>query len=691
MPQLSEQEIGLQLTPPELHDQYLRLVMDGYIRAKRYAQPYLDAHQGWYDLWRGYYTATEEAGWSNVHIPMPFGVVESDVARLLDVVFPQQANYPSMQFIPSGPEDDASARRAERLYDVQSDDMKLRLKAERLIRRANIYGKGMARLGWRRSYGPLNREFAVNFEREIRLKHTAPTIMRFDGPDLTLIANSEGIPTPGFSDIDEMPAFYHVYYREWEEILVRASRSDNGDLPTYDPVAVKALEQSVGAPPKVDTDIRVKRTVEANEDPLTAAIAMMDRPVQLIDAFVSVPRQLGAWYDPDSGLFSREQFGGPKAFYSTEFVITLGNQMHVLRAVPLWTLTQERPIFAYGPTDDPEVFWGPGKLEIIAKLALAMDRLVNDQLDAYTRWIDPPWIINVNSPIVPGTLHAGAGARIWTEGPTTEDDIRQLQPNLQGVRDAFAESGFLWQWAQRATADVEDISMGISSKGRQSATEFAGRSNAVSVRIAAEAARFEKLFLEPCAIHAFDLDRQFLPLPQLLRKIGAHAAWDPIAGRFQSPQLDVITDFDMAKSFDIRATGATRQLTKFARQQQIMALLPTLVPFMQGLNILELLREVMTVMDFRNVDRIVLSEQQMLQSLIVASQMAAQGMATTGQSAGVSGQGGQPGGGGGSAAGGDRNRSRVSATRPPDGGIGQAAQDPLGNLRGQMIGAPVSP
>lgn len=684
MPQLSEQELELQLTPADLHDQYLHFAMEGYWRAKKYAAAYLDAQQGWYDLWRGYWTGAEEAGWSNIHIPMPFGVVESDGARLLDVVLPGEANNPSMQFLPSGPEDDASARRGERLYDVQSEDMKLRLKMDRLIRRSNVYGKGMCRLGWRRAYGPINREFAVNYERAMKLKWRAPDILKYDGPDLTLISNSEGLPTPGFSDIDEMPAFYHSYYREWEEILVRASVSDAGDPPTYDPVVVKEMEQSAGAPPRVDVDMRVKRTLESNEDPTSSAIQAMKKPVQIIDVFCAVPRQLGAWYDPETGLFSREPFGGRMAFFSTEFVITVANQRHVLRAVPLWTLTQERPIFAYGPTDDPEVFWGPGKVEIVAKLAVGMNRLANDQLDAYSRWIDPPWIININSPIVPGTLHAGAGARIWTEGPTTDEDIRQLQPNLQGVRDAFSESGFLWQWAQRATADVEDISLGLRSGGRQSATEFAGRSNAVSVRIAAEAARFEKLILEPIAVHAFDLDRQFLQVPQLLRKVGAHAVWDPIAGRFQSPQLDLITDFDLAKSFDIRATGATRQLTKFARQQQLMAVMPTLVPFMQGLNILELLREVLTVMDFRNVDRIVFTEQQMLQSLLLASQMAAL------QGQGAGGQGGSAPGNGSRTAG-DRNRSRVSPTRPPAGGVGPAAQDPLGNLRGQLLGAPVAP
>ncbi len=638
------------LSPPELHDTYLRLHQESFQRSLRYFQPYRDALQGWYDLWRGYWRGSGDPGWNNVHIPLLFSIVLSDVARIQSMLF---GSDQALQFIPQGGEDIATARVAERLIDAQMQDTDTFVKTNRFLLRANIYGSAIARVGWKTQYGPIPRHMAVDQGRAVQLTGGVPNVLKFNGPDWQPIANENFLPTPGYQDIQDMPAVHHIFYEEFENIEVNASAEPNDHRPIYDAAVVAAMRIGGGPSRGLEGETRTRKSMEGTDDTQRGQLQAMHKPVKIVESFMRVPRELGAWYDFESGTMSRTDSGG-KSRFITDFVITVANDQYVLRAVPMWTYDQKKPFFKYSPFEDPEVFWAPGKMEVGAKSQIAVNRLANNQLDAYDRWIDPPWIINVNSAIVPSTLHAGPGARIFTEGPTDDSDIRQLVPDMRNVQTAFGEIGQLWRWIQQATGITEDIGQGIKTGGRQSATEFAGRSDAVNTRMSLEAMLAEKNFLEPLGQAFWNLDRQYLDTPHLIRQIGSNAVFDAVTGRFRPPELDLITDLDLARSFDIRATGATRQMSKVAKQQSLAAFIPTLIPFLPALNIRTFLRQVLPIMDFTNVDELINSEQEMMQALVA-------GLGSTG----------------------DKNNSRGA----PKAGVGVAANDPLGNIRNILGGA----
>lgn len=632
------------LTPPELHDTYLRIQTESHQRALRYFQPYRDALQGWYDLWRGYWRGSGDPGWNNVHIPLLFSIVLSDVARVQSMLYGGER---ILQAVPQGGEDFATARVAERLLDVQMHAADTFTKTNRFLLRGNIYGSAIARTGWKAQYGPVPRQLAVDRGRSVKLQGGVPNVLKFNGPDWQPIANENFLPTPGYQDIQDMPAVHHTFYEEFENIQINASDEPNDHRPIYDADVVEAMRTDGGPSRGQEGETRTRRSMEGTDDTQRGMLQAMHKPVKIVESFMRVPRELGAWYDFESGTMSDKAMG-PNSRFITDFVITVANEQYVLRAVPMWTYDQKKPFLKYSPFEDPEVFWAPGKMEVGAKSQVAVNRLANNQLDAYDRWIDPPWIINVNSAIVPSTLHGGPGARIFTEGPTDDSDIRQLIPDMRNVQTAFGEIGQLWKWMQQATGITEDIGQGMKSGGRQSATEFAGRSDAVNSRMALETMLAEKNFLEPMGQMFWDLNRQYLDTPHLIRQIGSHAVYDEVTGRFQPPELDLVTDLDLARSFDIRATGATRQMSKVARQQSLSAFMPALIPFMPALNIRAFMRQILPIMDFTNVDELINSEEEMMQALLM-------GLGTSG----------------------DKNNS----SGPPSAGVGVAANDPLGNIR----------
>lgn len=660
-PPLNELEIERPLSPVELHDAYLTMQKESFQRALRFFQPYRDALQGWYDLWRGYWKATSDPGWNNVHIPLLFSIVLSDVARVQGQLFGGES---PLQFIPQGGEDFGTSRVAERLIDAQMYNSNLFVKTTRFLMRANIYGSAIMRLGWKTQYGPVLRERAVDTGRAVELPGGVPNVLKFNGPDCQPIANENFLPSPGYQEIDEMPGVHHIFYKEFEDILINSSDEQTGHRPIYDAAVVERMRVGERGPGRhIEGETRARRSLESTDDVTRGMLQQMRRPVKIVESFMRVPREFGAWYNFRNGTMSRTDPGDRQSKFITDFVITVANEAHVLRAVPIWTLDQRKPFLKHSPFEDPEVFWAPGKIEIGAKAQVAINRLANNQLDAYDRWIDPPWVVNINSAIVPGSLSSGPGARIFTQGKTDEGDLRQLSPEMKWVSNTYTEIGQLWRWMQQATGITEDIGQGLRVGGRQSATEFAGRSEAVNTRISLETMLAEKQYLERMGQGYWDLNRQYLDTPHLLRQIGSHAVMDPVTGRFRPPVLDVISDLNLARSFDIRATGATRQLSKSARQQSLAAFMPALVPFLPAINLRAFMRQILPIMDFNNVDELINSEQEMLQALTL----------------GVGGINGASGTNGANAGSGPQAQ-------------GIAANDPLGNIRAILQQTePVSP
>jgi hypothetical protein len=339
-----------------------------------------------------------------------------------------------------------------------------------------------------------------------------------------------------------------------------------------------------------------------------AHLTMTDKPVECWEVFLRVPRELGVWYEAESGMWDEEEFAG--AAFTTELVVILADRGFVLYAGPNPHALQEKPYVVYRPHEDPHYFFAPGKIEIGLKMQVATNRLANTQLDAYDMWVNPPWLADL-SRVDPRLLRLGPGKVNGVWGPVSDDVIQQLRPDMQGVRDIFPQLQQLWRWMQQATGISEDVSQGMSISKRQTATEVGARQDAAGVRLGLEAALAEMQFIEPLARAWHELNRQYLPVEVAIDLIGGYNSWDEASGSFIREDPEFLSLDEMLADYDWRATGSTRLLGRAAKQQNMMGLmqyLPFLAQMMPTFNGWAFGRQLLPLFDITNVDEIAGSE-----------------------------------------------------------------------------------
>lgn len=546
----------------------------------------------------------QDPGWHNVNIGLVFSVIMAIIARHMQITF---GGPEAIQFVPSGPEDFPKARKAERLIDIQFAEARTPLHTTRFLMHAHMYGVGHARYGWNKQYGPVQRDNWTTYGR-LRPFSGGPTRLRADRPEVRPIDPADAFPYPGYQDIDEMPGFAHRWYGDAAMVRARMRQGPNGEPPSWDYEACTELLRS--NPRAVIAEERQNRRSFASgtsEDKTWGAVGSLHQPCEFLDVFVVVPEEYGLWYDQETGQVSETEFYG--ATFETDLMLTIADRTHLLCAVPIQTPGGVRPILVHRPHEDPHHYHAPGKIEVIAKLQAAANRMINNELDAREIAIQPPWIANINA-VDPRAIRTGPRGITWTDRPTSDQDLRQVALDLRGMQLNPQFLGYVWGLMQQTSGVVGDTGMGAAISKRQSATEFSGRSDAMNVRLALETMLFEIQYLQPAAQAFWQLDRQFLDVPMLVRGIGGNALFDPVLGRFQAPELDVITEYDLAWDADIRAVGATKQISQFAQQQGLSQITPFLMPFMQAgiLQPIPYLRQLLPVFNIRNVEEMLGSQ-----------------------------------------------------------------------------------
>ena len=539
-----------------------RICVETFDRSRMTYAPYFNALQRRYDLYRNKYRLKGAPHWNDVGVPLLFSVVQSDVARKMQVLF---GGLPTLGFIPTGPEDSAKALRVERLIDIQLANARTYEKGARFLLNADLYGVSM----WKHAWDGVK---------------VAPT--------WDFIDQTNFFPWPGMIEIEDMVGVVHRFHKEFDSVVADAEAG------VYDKAAVSDLG---GASPmaeersnRVDPASGVSEPLEANPH--------YSKPVEIIEYWGKVP----------NGSAVKREDGTP----TLDVIITVANRRVLLRAIA--NPHGKKPFGRYAPFEDPHYFYAPGKVEIGEKLQAAVNRLANTKLDVLDLNIAPPTLYNENSGFNPRKMFSGPGVYMGVNGPVDETQIRQISPDMRGVQSVFTELEQMWRWMQQSTGIIEDVSQGIGASDRQTAREFVGRQEAVSTRLALEARLAEVQWLEPLGNAFVGMDRKFLPLPMQVKLIGAHATWDPIAERFIAPEPLNVSAEDLMEDRDVRATGATRTISKQARVMNQQAALPLLAANPQvaaAINWRVFVRQFLHLLDIPNVDSMMNTEEQMLQSM----------------------------------------------------------------------------
>lgn len=506
-------------------------------------QTYWRKIRGYYDFWRGVYAGNFPQHRNNIHIPILFAKIWSDVAYK---VMQTWGTYPYVQFHGAAPEDAPGAAKVGALVNAQLMDTKSFEKAVDFYSTADIYGTSVARLGWKnKTRDRMYRTKVADYEFKMKKKVTM-----FDGPEWDNIDILDFWPQPWRKRIDDMDWCIHRYYADLDDIL----EEQRGPYPKFDRAAVQRLRSTPMTMPMQDM-LRERLNIYRNFAQWQGkSVERYARPVELWEMWGTVPDEFAVQGCRD-------------------VVITVANNRVVLRYEPNPFWHGEKPFIAHSPCPDPHYFHGYGRIEAGQKMQAASNRIINQKLDNGDLFYDAMWVA------APGVLDVQnmftkPGRVFQANGPVGEDQLRELRPNIEGSALAFQDLAALKQMISETLGISGDTVEGTAPSNRATAREVMIRREASMSRLGMEAALWEKAFVEPLADQCHDLNQQFLSLPKQIHMIGSAAIIDPTTGMPLAPENHAIDVNDLAGAsgmgYKAKALGASQSMSKSLKAQAMM-------------------------------------------------------------------------------------------------------------------------
>jgi len=538
-----------------------------------------------YDLYRGTYTGRFHPHRNNLHIPLGFSIIQSDVSHKVQAT---AGRMPYVNFEPGGPEDADTARRQTSLVAAQMKDTGFYRTCYDAYLSADIYGVTTMMTGYetkiedKKVFVPVTDPYTGKAVRDssgriLRTLETHEGVIVRDRPTLRVIDILDSFPQPGVPRIEEMDWFIVRHWLDADTVRLMAREG------IYDPISEDKLSKILRSNHR-EAVFAERGTYSRNQfDEPGASEDPLARPVEIWEMWGSVPDELV----PPNGTKMR--------------VVTLANGVELLRNRDYPYFHGRLPFRSIAPFQDPHSYHSPGKLEIVEKMQMLANRLASQKADIIDLVADPVMIARRDAGVDVDSLYARPGNVIFTDDDITSS-IRPWIPDLRGVDHIYPELQQLWAWMQQSTGTIEDTVMGGTGvTKRLSATEFSGRQQAVANRILLEIRLAEEQAWEPIATDFRDLDRQFLTTERQSRILGLDAQINPVTSQRVSP-VDMLGPMDLDGDYDARATGSTA-LTKDVTTQKILTAIQifgTVPPMMAQINWENMARQVFESLEFGN-------------------------------------------------------------------------------------------
>jgi hypothetical protein len=200
------EEIPKAPTSTGYRDQIVRLVCDRKDHSDRQFINIRRKLPLLYDMYRGISSGRYQPHKNDIHIPLIFSTIQSDVARKTQTSF---GSWPIVSFLGNAPEDAVIARKREALISSQMKDCGSFRKGYDLFLTADLYGTAVLQWGWK-----YTEENTVITHQDMLPISGKPmsfdekrTVTTFDGPDWRVLDLLDCYPQPGARQIEDMDWF----------------------------------------------------------------------------------------------------------------------------------------------------------------------------------------------------------------------------------------------------------------------------------------------------------------------------------------------------------------------------------------------------------------------------------------------------------------------------------------------------
>ena len=562
---------------------FASLVMARWHHSREMYRGFLTQLPTWYNTYRGYYRSPVQSFRNNVHLPILFSTVQNDVARKVQMTFSQ---WPIVQMMGYGPEDAAVARKNEVLISAQMKDSQSFKKAVDFYVSADLYGTAVLQYGWKRDQRkekfrapvqatPVPQPNGVVGER---------FVTRFDGPDWMVRDLLDCAPATNSKWLEEMDYFITRQFLDLDHVEDLAAQG------FYKKSALDKLRRTGGPSNAVVDEYKERRgqqrtQMEGDSGLLRDKYA---KPVEIHEYWGIVPKDMA----PD-GIVHR--------------VISVANGTVVLRNEPNPFYLNEKPFLMYSPMPDPHFPFGPGRIEVGAKMQWSANRLASQKLDVMDLIVDPVLLYDKNRFRALQELQVRAGKPIGVDGDPNEA-LKPLTFDIRGVQLAYTEIDQMWTWIEQGLGIQRDTIAGGPNARRQTRAEFVGRQESGLTRLGLEGRLAEEAWVEPLANVYRGLNKQFLPMPKELKILGMGATVNPVTGLPMAPEQPVVLTLDdINADYDVRAVGSSQMINRQMQQQNGVLLLQAISAnpvAAQMVNWVAYFRNLFMLFDYKNVDEL---------------------------------------------------------------------------------------
>ena len=331
----------------------------------------------------------------------------------------------------------------------------------------------------------------VTYKQEIHMDpETGETIPGYIGPWVYRISPDDIVFNPLATDFESSPKIVRML-----KTLGELSRD---------------AEQN----PELGYSLEVIQLIEREREVLKQATdTSIDKHIQMqFDGFGSPSLYFKSGY-VELLEFYGDIYDTDKDVWLKNYVITIVDRRHIIRAQPLDTWRGRPNIFHVGWRLRPDNLWAMGPLDNLTGMQYLIDHLENARADAFDQMLDPDRVIKGDVDIE----YRGSAVDYYVNDPAIGGDVSHLAPDTTVLNADFQIREKTQQMEEFAGAPRE--AMGIRTPGEKTAFEVSSLQNAASRIFQSKITYFEEQFLEPIINAEIEVARRNLDGTDLVRVV----------------------------------------------------------------------------------------------------------------------------------------------------------------------------
>lgn len=534
-------------------DEYvLGIVLEDIMRSQKFMGDKVEDFRKWYKM----YNAKLEDGerrqnGSNLFIPYIYSTIETAIPKLLGSVFD---STPFIAYKPVTGEDEEKAACMTALVEYQmKQKMNSATNLYSIFKDAILYGTAISKQTWKYE------------EKEVVERKRVPTEIPLEDGSLQNVEKLQGVKTKKVMYDAPVMAAIPV-----DKFYFDPAYTDIQSSPWVAHEYSKELYQLIEGEEK--GMYKNTRKITADENANNGS---------------KISNKIGTMRD---GVKIYE-------YWTDDWKVMVANDAVVIQCIPNPFFHKTKPFTKWCPVPMPNEFYGKSMVESLTDLQAELNTLRNQRIDNVSMALNRMFLINKNADIDTSQLVSRPNGFI--EVDNVVEDIKEL--GMSDVTSSAYTDEEIVKGDMDVTSGVHSYDRGQAADRRDTATVANLLTSASSERFKLQVMMMEEDPMNNVGMQLAELNKQYLTDEVLVRITQ------------EGKEVDQIIGFDdIDAEFDVIACGTAIEpsVNKEVRQSQLIQLLNTATN-VEGINMVGLMKRIFEEFEFKNIDDMLLTEEEM--------------------------------------------------------------------------------